>query len=59
MHLPGTVEEMALPLKGKKRKLDGAILIDYFGCQRLALNRRIVAAVMEQINRHAGKGCHR
>jgi serine/threonine-protein kinase HipA len=41
--------EIALPIKGKKRKLDAGILIDYFGRSRLGLNLKIVSSVMDEI----------
>ncbi|BBO91704.1 HipA domain-containing protein [Desulfosarcina ovata] len=40
-------EEIALPIKGKKRKLSADILVDYFGLTRLELNRKIVSSVLE------------
>ena len=42
-------EEIALPVKGKKRKLTPEILIDYLGRERLQLNNRIISQVIEQI----------
>lgn len=39
--VPGAREELALPLKGKKRGLRRADLLDYFGHQRLGLNRAV------------------
>ena len=42
-------EEIALPLKGRKRKLTPEILIDYFGRERLRLNEKIIAQAMERI----------
>lgn len=49
--LDGTVEETALPLMGKRRKLDAAILIDYFGRERLGLTRKVIASVTGEIRR--------
>ncbi|HSO20858.1 MAG TPA: HipA domain-containing protein [Desulfosarcina sp.] len=48
--LPGEQEEIALPIKGKKRKLDSETLIDYFGRGRLGLNRTIVSSALDDFN---------
>ncbi|RKY56471.1 MAG: type II toxin-antitoxin system HipA family toxin, partial [Candidatus Neomarinimicrobiota bacterium] len=37
------IEEVALPIKGKKRKLTRKIWIDYFGMDRLQLNSAVIA----------------
>ncbi|MBC2694787.1 MAG: HipA domain-containing protein [Desulfobacteraceae bacterium] len=42
-------EEIALPLMGKKRKLDHIILIDYFGCDRLKLTDLAIKTALEKI----------
>jgi serine/threonine-protein kinase HipA len=42
-------EEIALPLMGKKRKLDHFNLIDYFGRDRLKLTDRAIKTVLEKI----------
>ncbi|WP_319525542.1 HipA domain-containing protein [uncultured Desulfosarcina sp.] len=47
--LPGESEEIALPIKGKKRKLDQKVLIDYFGRIRLGLNRKIVDSLLTEL----------
>lgn len=47
--LPEEKEEIALPIKGKKRKLDAKILIDYFGRVRLGLNQKIISSLLEDI----------
>ena len=47
--LGDNAEEIALPLMGKKRKLDRSTWIDYFGVQRLGLNAKIIASVFDQI----------
>ncbi len=44
-------EETTLPMAGKRRKLSGKILIDYFGQERLGLNRHVVDSVLEDINK--------
>jgi serine/threonine-protein kinase HipA len=49
MVLADPQEEIALPVKGKKRKLDAGILIDYFGRLRLGLNPKIVSSVMDDL----------
>jgi hypothetical protein len=38
-------------MAGKRRKLSGKILIDYFGQERLGLNRHVVDSVLEDINK--------
>ncbi|MEP0860265.1 MAG: HipA domain-containing protein [Ignavibacterium sp.] len=40
--LPKPVEEIALPLKGKKNKLNRNILVEYWGKERLGLNEQII-----------------
>ena len=42
-------EEIALPVKGKKRQLDAGILIDYFGRVRLGLNQKIISSVLNEL----------
>ena len=42
-------EEIALPLRGKKRKLNRTLLVEYFGRQRLALNRNLISKVLGEI----------
>ncbi len=43
-----TQEEIALPLRGKKRKLDYLDLFDYFGIQRLGLSVKILSEEVER-----------
>ena len=43
-------EEIALPVKGKKSKLNRSLLIDYFGRDRLGLTEQAVTKVLEQIS---------
>ena len=43
--LPGPVEELALPLNGKKNRLNPHDLVDYFGRERLQLTDRIIDKV--------------
>jgi serine/threonine-protein kinase HipA len=42
-------EEIALPVKGKKRKMDAGILIDYFGRDRLGLSLKSVSLVLDEL----------
>ncbi|MBZ0266731.1 HipA domain-containing protein [bacterium] len=49
--LPGAAEEMALPLKGKKRGLTRGDLVEYFGRERLGLPERAVASVLRDLAR--------
>lgn len=42
-------EEMALPLKGRKNKIDRGLLVDYFGKERMRLGDKIIAKEMEKI----------
>lgn len=43
------VEEFALPLMGKKRKVDQHVLVDYFGRERLGINDRMISRVLGEI----------
>lgn len=52
--LPGAREEMALPLKGKKRGLTRGDLVEYFGRERLGLPERAVASVLRDLARSVG-----
>jgi serine/threonine-protein kinase HipA len=47
--LSDPAEEIALPVKGRKRKLDSDILIDYFGQERLGLNRKTIASIIAEL----------
>jgi hypothetical protein len=38
-------------MAGKRRKLSWKILIDYFGQERLGLNRHVVDSVLEDISK--------
>lgn len=44
------IEEIALPIAGKKRKLTHTILIDYFGNERLQLNEMTIQSVLKNFN---------
>ncbi|HET8865482.1 MAG TPA: HipA domain-containing protein [Gracilimonas sp.] len=43
------VEEMALPLKGKKSNFTWSIFFQYFGKERLGLNEKVLSNIDEQI----------
>lgn len=49
MALADPQEEIALPINGKKRKLDAGILVDYFARRRLGLNSKIISTVMDEL----------
>ena len=42
-------EEIALPLKGKKSNLKASDFIDYYGKERLQLNEKIIATILNQM----------
>ena len=44
------IEELALPLKGKKSKLNKEILVDYFGAERLGLTAITINKTLEAIH---------
>lgn len=43
------IEEVALPVRGRKKKLGRSLWIDYFAGERLKLNARIVADVLHEL----------
>jgi len=43
------IEESALSLAGKKKKFDRTILIDYLGEERLKLNAKVIANILEDL----------
>lgn len=47
--VPKTLEEIALPLAGRKRKLNAKILINYFAGEVLKLNATIISQVLNKI----------
>ncbi len=47
--LPNPVEKIALPLKGKKNKLNRNVLIEYWGKERLGLNEQIINQSLNSI----------
>jgi len=47
--IPKPIEELALPLKGKKNKITKADLVDYFGYDRLGLNENIIDKALSQL----------
>lgn len=48
-------EEIALPLKGKKSKLNGKILVEYWGKERLGLNDLVITQALNSINENFEK----
>ena len=48
--LANPIEEIALPLKGKKSKLNRKILVEYWGKERLGLNDQVVNQALNNIN---------
>lgn len=44
--VPGTTEELALPLNGKKKKITRKMLLEYFGQQRLSLRATLVDEIL-------------
>ncbi len=50
------IEEIALPLRGKKRNLTRKDWIDYFGAERLKLNARMIERVLHELQQ-AMPGC--
>jgi serine/threonine-protein kinase HipA len=47
--LKGDIEEIALPLKGKKKNLNADILINYFGKDRCGLTDKIIERNLQEI----------
>lgn len=45
------IEESALSLAGKKKKFNRTILIDYLGRERLQLNTKIIAKIIEELEK--------
>ncbi len=43
------IEEMALPLAGKKRKIDSTLLVNYYGKERLKLSDKTVQQVLDEL----------
>lgn len=50
LSLANPAEEIALPLKGKKSKLNKNILVEYWGKERLGLNKQIIDQTLSSIN---------
>jgi len=48
--LANPIEEFALPLKGKKSKLNKNILVEYWGKERLGLNDQLLNQTLNTIN---------
>ncbi|MBU2646919.1 HipA domain-containing protein [bacterium] len=51
--IPKAQEEMALPLNAKKRKLNRADLVDYFGEQCLQLNEKTIQKTLKELQKAA------
>lgn len=49
--LSNPIEEIALPIQGKKNKLDSDILLDYFGRVRLGLNQKIMSSILMELKK--------
>lgn len=49
--LKNAKEEIALPVKGKKSKLNASVLIDYFGRERCGLTEKISEHIVDQIRK--------
>jgi serine/threonine-protein kinase HipA len=47
--LADAVEEMALPLQGKKSNFNEEIFFDYFGMERLGLNQKVLTNIKQEI----------
>jgi serine/threonine-protein kinase HipA len=47
--LANPVEEIALPLKGKKNKLNQNVLIEYWGKERLKINNQVIDQALNSI----------
>ena len=48
--LANPIEEIALPLKGKKNKLNRKIFVEYWGKERLGLNDQLLNQTLYTIN---------
>ncbi len=48
--LKGNIEEIALPVAGKKKKLTRKVLVDYFGKDRCGLTEKVIASILEDFN---------
>jgi serine/threonine-protein kinase HipA len=47
--LKGDIEEIALPLAGKKKKLTRKLLVDYFGKERCSLTDKVIDGIVEEL----------
>ena len=45
-----TIEELALPLQGKKRNLTRKIWVEYFGSERLSLPQKIIDRTLGELS---------
>jgi len=48
--LKGDIDEIALSMHGKKKKLNRDILINYFGKERCSINDKIIEKTLNTIN---------
>ncbi|MEA1897649.1 MAG: HipA domain-containing protein [Bacteroidota bacterium] len=48
--LSGDIEESALPIKGKKKKLNRSILVDYLAYERMKLHERSILNIQNEIS---------
>ncbi len=49
--LPSGAEELALPLRGKRRRITRADLLDYWASQRLELPPKAIATILDEFKR--------
>lgn len=49
--LKGALEEIALPVKGKKSNLNAGVLINYFGKERCGLSDKVIEQTINQIRK--------
>jgi serine/threonine-protein kinase HipA len=47
--IPNPIEEIALPVMGKKKNLTRKILIDYWGKERLKINEKIIGQIIGEL----------
>ncbi|MGV8094057.1 MAG: HipA domain-containing protein [Mangrovibacterium sp.] len=53
--LKGDIEEIALPIKGKKSNLNAGVLIDYFGKERCSLTDKVIEKNLEAIKKKSSQ----
>ena len=47
--MTGTMEELALPLAGKKRKITAELLFDYYAKERMGLNEKTIEGMKDNL----------